>query len=65
VAARVGVAKALLEAGAGRRGGARAALKRSAQTARAAVLIALLSQPRWREGGGGEGEGAGEGESEL
>jgi hypothetical protein len=46
-AARVGAVKALLEAGAGRRGGARAALER-ARDARDASLIALLSQPRWR-----------------
>jgi hypothetical protein len=58
-AARVGVVKALLDAGAGRQGGARAALER-ARDAREADLIALLSQPRWHEGGGGEGEGAGD-----
>jgi hypothetical protein len=64
VAARVGVVKALLEAGAGRRGGALAALER-ARDARDAGLIALLSQPRWREGDGGEDEGEGGGESDL
>jgi len=55
-AVHVGVAKVLLEAGAGRRGAARAALER-ARDARDAGLIALLSQPRWHEGGEGEGEG--------